>query len=53
MAEDTVDVGVVRLVGIRDLPLSVDEVLAAVAAPLRVARPCSSGPSGPQMAGAL
>jgi molybdopterin synthase catalytic subunit len=42
MAEDTVEVdrvpgpspgGVVRLVGIRDLPLSVDEVLAAVADP--------------------
>jgi molybdopterin synthase catalytic subunit len=33
MAEDTRDVGVVRLVGIRDLPLSVDEVLAAVADP--------------------
>jgi molybdopterin synthase catalytic subunit len=33
MAENTVDVGVVRLVGIRDLPLSVDEVLAAVADP--------------------
>ncbi|HEY5050447.1 MAG TPA: molybdenum cofactor biosynthesis protein MoaE [Acidothermaceae bacterium] len=42
MAEDAVDAGrapgtspagVVRLVGIRDLPLSVDEVLAAVADP--------------------
>jgi molybdopterin synthase catalytic subunit len=33
MAENALEVGVVRLVGIRDVPLSVDEVLAAVADP--------------------